>query len=191
MAAVNHPKSRATDFGGNWNSDNWVKQITDAGLPAPAWVDSSGDAIDTWFDPDLTAGETTTFDGLPGSHDSVAALTDSTVWSLHESDRVLTGSYKTAASLIWPGSDSMGIPQKVFMLNERISGTASYDIRVCDIDSELTVCEVTGLGNDSPTRTDMGTLSNVSTGPATWEVQVKKNGGGGGNVKFGSMEVRK
>jgi hypothetical protein len=50
------------------------------------------------------------------------------------------------------------------------------------------IVEATGLTNAALTLTDLGTISNLSTGPAVWQVQALKTGGGN-KAQVGGLTV--
>ena len=70
--AIKYRLSLAADFGGSFDSDNWVAEVgasiaTPIDHVAPG-VSTEGDIIDTWFVSALSPAEEATFLALPASH---------------------------------------------------------------------------------------------------------------------------
>jgi hypothetical protein len=87
--------------------------------------------------------------------------------------------YTKIGTLLWRGSTAMGTPTNIKVVGG-VDGTGGVDYRVQDLTNSTTICEVTGDGSTCPAIIDLGTLSNVTTGEAIWELQINKSSGGGG-----------
>lgn len=92
-----------------------------------------------------------------------------------------TPSYAELGSYIWPGSNKVGFPEKVKFL---VKTTGPVDIRITRESDGAIIAET--LNVDYPVKTihDMGVISNVTTPEGIWNIETRKNGGGGGNAKI-------
>ncbi len=52
------------------------------------------------------------------------------------------------------------------------------DIRVYDVTNSQVICEKIDITSGTPVVIDLGTISNLPTGAAVWEVQLLGTGGG-------------
>ncbi len=73
MPATSYTLSLATDFGGEFDSDGWVSEISASAIATPidheaGGVTVRGDLIETWFADVLTAADDLIFNALPASH---------------------------------------------------------------------------------------------------------------------------
>lgn len=92
------------------------------------------------------------------------------------------GTYEFLASFFFEGTAIAGTPTEATIRFTNKGGITS-DVRIYDVDNALVIAEVTGLSpvTEQIFQTeDMGTLSNLSTDRATWEVQLKNSATGGG-----------
>jgi hypothetical protein len=108
-------------------------------------------------------------------------------WS-DESQPYLKGSnsdYEVKAYINFPGSTAVGTPTAIKSLVWNDSGSGS-SIRIYDRTNSNIIAELTSFSGSSPQLLDLGTLSNVPTGQAVFEVQTKK-GGSAGEVRLASV----
>ena len=92
------------------------------------------------------------------------------------------GTYEFLASFFFEGTAIAGTPTEA-TIRFTSKGGINSDVRIYDVDNALVIAEVTGLSpvTEQIFQTeDMGTLSNLSTDRATWEVQLKNSATGGG-----------
>ncbi len=89
---------------------------------------------------------------------------------------VLTGpsAYDVASVFRFPGTDQEGAPDSFQVIAFRNGASGTYDLRLWDVTNSLTIAEKTGNSETTSTMIDIGTLSNLPTGPAIFEVQGKK-----------------
>lgn len=92
-----------------------------------------------------------------------------------------SASYLKHGSIIFLGTTKEGSPTKIQVNAYRVGGT-SYGIRIRDITNGLTIAEVTGLTNTVEGIQDLGTISNLPTGQARWELQLIRVGSPVGNI---------
>ena len=87
-----------------------------------------------------------------------------------------TITYSTIAEIYWGGSAEFGTIDDITAIIGSNNATQTAEVRVFDRTNGLVIAEVSyaSLTRDI---VDMGTISNVSTGPAIYEVQIKKTGG--------------
>jgi hypothetical protein len=88
-------------------------------------------------------------------------------------------SWTPMGSFIFDGTTLKGTPQKIEVIanNQAVTQT---DIRVYDVTNSNVICTYTGLTTGSQTIVDLGTLSNLPTGSAIFEVQLQTVGAGSG-----------
>jgi hypothetical protein len=93
--------------------------------------------------------------------------------------KVVTGdtTYFTAHIFEFQGTDLVGSPYQAVIVGGIVDST-TQDIRIYDFTNAKVICEVTGISTSFPSMVDLGTLSNLSTGPAIWEIQMKRPSGG-------------
>lgn len=80
--------------------------------------------------------------------------------------------YVTAGSIIYEGSNDVGVPDDIKVISNR-NGGSTYDVRVFDITNSLTIAQTTGQTNLTPQIVSLGSISNVPTAQAIWEFQVR------------------
>lgn len=86
-------------------------------------------------------------------------------------------SYTVAARFVFCGTDSMGVPASAKTIVWRNTGSNLCGARLYDLTNSLVIAEITDVDEADPTLRDMGTLSNVPTGEAMLELQIKGNTG--------------
>jgi hypothetical protein len=92
--------------------------------------------------------------------------------------RTASASYETIGHIAWPGTTAAAAVRSVKALIA-LSGGTSMNIRIFDATNATTICIITGHTTVGFTVQDMGTVSNVTTTSADWEVQQLATGGGG------------
>jgi hypothetical protein len=97
-------------------------------------------------------------------------LLDITLQSLTSS-----ASYTSFAQLIFRGTATLGNPTAIKLV-AWVSANA-YDVRVVDITNALTIAEKIGSTNTASAIINLGTLSNLSSGEAIWDLQARVTGG--------------
>lgn len=95
-----------------------------------------------------------------------------------------TTSYAAVVQIKFPGTDNLSVdPVNAEVIGSAASNGSTSDYRIQDITNALTIAEVTGAGtNVAPAVIDLGTVSNLPTGPAIFELQHAKNTGGAARV---------
>ncbi len=101
-------------------------------------------------------------------------------WAAGTSNGVDTtnGAYTVVATFIFAGTTSIGSPTSIKAICET-DATTSADIRIQDVTNVQTIAELTGWTDASPAIKDLGTISNLPSGEAIWEVQIFRTGTGG------------
>lgn len=85
-------------------------------------------------------------------------------------------SYKTVTIFDFPGTDAGANPNKVIAAVSSKSGDGTVGIRIVDITNAQVIAEVAELSvlEDEPASYNIGSVSNLPTGPAIFEIQIKK-----------------
>jgi hypothetical protein len=85
-----------------------------------------------------------------------------------------TTNYIAVARMVFRGTSVMGTPSAIKALyGIRPAGDDAY-LRIYDVTNGLVICEAFTTNDDLITMKDLGTLSNLSTAEAIWEIQLKK-----------------
>jgi len=87
-------------------------------------------------------------------------------------------SYAIVSELIFAGTTMLGTPTEIKAILE-MTGATNMDIRIFDVTNALVIVEKLGNVVPIPTIVDLGALSNLPTGEAIWEVQLRRTGGTG------------
>jgi len=135
--------------------------------------DASGNMIFT----DPTAGGPWTLEQL--LKDTRASILSYSFFSSSGTPYLETSnsSYQAGAEIIWEGTDNVGPISSITLLAGSASTTKQASFRILDLDSGLIIAEVSTISLDREL-ISMGTISNVSTTPARWEVQLRKDDNG-------------
>lgn len=94
----------------------------------------------------------------------------------------VSATYVQAGVFRFGGTTTLGTPTKIKAVGWKDAATTSWDVQVLDITNSLTIVTKTGNTGNSPEIVDLGTLSNLPTAEAMFEVQIKRTGGTGGNM---------
>lgn len=87
--------------------------------------------------------------------------------------------YTSVISFVYGGSDDWGTLNKILLLTAQTgSSPKTHDLRVYDATNGLVVAEKIGSTHQVQTVVDLGTVSNVPTAQASFEIQVRRTGGG-------------
>lgn len=90
---------------------------------------------------------------------------------------ITTSGYGVMSRFKFAGTDALGeIPSAIKLVTSHTSTTANY--RIYDLTNALVICELIGTTNALPEIVDLGTLSNLPTGEAIWELQAAETGPG-------------
>ena len=82
--------------------------------------------------------------------------------------------YTTIGYLVFRGTDIVGIPTNIkVMASLKEVATTDVDVRIYDSTNANVICEVTGITDLIPTLYDLGTLSNLPTVEAVFEIRAK------------------
>lgn len=83
--------------------------------------------------------------------------------------------YTLISQFIFLGTTKLGTPTKIKSITWR-NGGDTVDIRIYDVTNSQIICEKTGIVDLVATVHDLGTLSNLPSGEAIFEIQHKANG---------------
>jgi len=81
--------------------------------------------------------------------------------------------YTVLTSLIFKGTTILGSPTKIKAIIHVKTAAKPGDVRIYDLTNANAICEVTGISSLVPIVVDLGTLSNLPSGEAMFEVQAK------------------
>jgi hypothetical protein len=100
--------------------------------------------------------------------------------------------YERVAAFPFPGTAIIPSLSKINALVRRNGAATSVSIRIYDATNALVIAEATGITTlDETAITDLGTISNLPAGEATFEIQLLRVGGPGGARAFcAGLEIR-
>ncbi len=99
-------------------------------------------------------------------------------------------SYVSAGIFVFQGTTALGTPTNIKAIGSKDASPTAWDVRIFDLTNTLEIAELTGSSSTTPELVDLGTLSNLPTGIAMFEVQLKRTGGTGGSmVNVNSVSV--
>ena len=81
--------------------------------------------------------------------------------------------YVVVGNINWRGSDIVSSPTNIEVIARADLDTCS--VRIYDVTNALIIAEKTAIPTGSTAIYDLGILSNISTGSAIWEVQIKSD----------------
>jgi len=100
-----------------------------------------------------------------------------------------TAAYVTLAYVIFPGTAYLNAsPTAISVGTQQSGGSGSHDVRVYDLTNAAEIGEYTGYTNTTWTPNALGTLANLSSGEAMWDISGKVSGGTKGRLS--AMVIR-
>ena len=99
--------------------------------------------------------------------------------------------YTVMDTLVWPGSTKVGVPTSI-TANMHVKDVGDIgDFRLYDATNGLTIAELFNIVSDDPTDLiDLGSIANVSTGEALWEIQgLESTGAKGAEFDLQGMTI--
>jgi len=102
-----------------------------------------------------------------------------------------TVGYVEKANMIYAGSSTVGpiVSIKATIWKNSASGSTGQ-IKIIDKSNGNTICELTGITNlDDAVVLDLGALTNIPTGPTTFEIQMGRSTGGNRRIECSSIEI--
>jgi hypothetical protein len=100
-----------------------------------------------------------------------------------------SGTYVVVGTFVWAGSDMIGVPTKIQALAGCLDAAMTMSARMYDRTNAATIAEVTGFNDLYPTIKDLGTISNVTTTQAVWELQIRRDSGTGAAKKASGSSI--
>lgn len=95
----------------------------------------------------------------------------------HQTDNNTT-SYVTTTRFLFPGTDVVGTPTVMKAIIWKDAGATSVDIRIYDLTNAQVITTKSGT-SDTPVMELLTAPSNLPTGQAIFEIQIKRTGGAG------------
>lgn len=96
--------------------------------------------------------------------------------------RALAAGYVSQATILFRGTDVLGIPASIKVAKQASVSSPTHSIKIYDVTNSLAIAELTAQSSTTLDIVDMGTLSNLPTGLALFEIQVKRDSGGSTNL---------
>ena len=100
-------------------------------------------------------------------------------------------SYAIVSSIVYAGSANSFSPSEILVILNNANTSGRVAARIFDVTNGLQICEITNI-NPGTVKTiyNMGTLSNIPSAAAIWEVQLKRDSGTGA-VEIYGLTLRK
>lgn len=100
--------------------------------------------------------------------------------------------YLTHSVFIFGGTANRGTPTKITVLGNNAGSGKFADVRIRDVTNNQTIAEGLSLvdyNGGVPDIHNMGTISNLSSGAAKWEFQVRKSATNGNKAEIYSLHI--
>ena len=160
------------------------KEIEDAGLGQPLrnppLVTQTGGAVQckVTFNDALSGGDKTTLDGLIAVHDPANDVAPIEIDVQHNWQYIdhKKSTWGVVGSFLFAGTDALGIPASIRV----IAGVTTADevgVRIYDLTNNNVIAEVRNQTGSYPSIINLGTISNLPTGAAVFELQVIRDAG--------------
>jgi len=188
MSEYTYTKSIATDFGGNFRSDNLVSEINAQSFtPNLLRVDRTGDVVNMVFDASLSGGEETILNNtvIPNHSAVVPVFYKGTINNVLRNNQINSSTYKRVSSFIYEGSNTIYTISKILSVGYMDSGVTSYSILIEDITHNNVISENT-FTNTTEQILALTPINNIPTTQSKIEISVKKIGGN--NSKYANVE---
>jgi hypothetical protein len=121
-----------------------------------------------------------------GNDISVSFATDSSGYV----SRNLAASYEIAATVYFRGTTVLGTPASIAVIKNAASASPAHSIRIYNVTNAQIIAELTGRTATGLVILNMGTLSNLPTGQAVFEIQVKRDAAGSVNFALHGVVIR-
>ena len=186
MSTYNY--SISTEFGGATGlnmSQLHDAIVAEAGItPTLDGLNSTGDSLDIVFTSALSGGEQTTLDSLVASHVPDNSPPRLNFYSFDpKKESINSTSYSKFGTFKYDGSDVIGAINYIDVVAYKGDSATSYSVRIYDRTNDRVVAEATDLTNTIEEIQSLGTVSNIPTQKAVFEVQAKRVGGNGNGRK--------
>jgi hypothetical protein len=190
MAVTKYTFSIASDTAsGVFSSDLFMQQMAGSSITGTfSHVDTVGDVMDVWFSDALSTEDEGVLDSIIAAHDGTGYVPPNQ--TRRSDDFIFTGSdtqpyqrirktqWQLAARVRFRGSDDMGAPLAVKAVMWVSAGAEAW-ARIFDVTNDAVICEGGSTTSEVAEVVDLGTVQNVPTGEAVWELQVKRSGSEG------------
>lgn len=133
--------------------------------------DAAGDTATIYFDGTLTGGEKTTLDGIIAAHDP--SMTGEQISNISVSATEITNNnYVAVITFNFAGTDNIKNVSNFKVISYMDNGGTNYSLKLIDLTNNNTIC-TTSCSNLIDDVCDMGTVSNLPTSEAIFELQAK------------------
>lgn len=139
---------------------------------------SADDTTEGYLEDKVTEGPGVKLTTLnPGGNESLKVSSGKVVclaWGggINYSVWTFATSWTTFARLLFPGTSHMqAAVEAIKFIGWTNNGSQPVSFRIYDLSNDQVICEKTGVANEDPTILDFGSVSNVPSGPAMWEIQ--------------------
>ncbi len=109
--------------------------------------------------------------------------------SYNRNTKTTSGTYEILAFFGFDGTTELGVPTKILAVAQ-MTGATDYSIRVFDETNSLVIAELTGQTNTVPSIVNLGSLTNLPTGPAVFSIQMLRTGTGSQSAGINAMSIK-
>lgn len=166
--------SLSDDFGGNLLASQLHQVIMDDGgiTPNIITVSTKGDIVKIQFDASLSGPEITTLNGIVSAHTPTTPSKEM-IFNITPIESYIDSTFWVTVASFLHNKESSVTSMNVISFME-VGGT-SYDVRVVDITNNAVIASQ-NLANTDELNNSLGTISNLPSDNAIFELQVKING---------------
>ncbi len=168
-----YTKSLSSDFGGNLQTTQLQKEINSDGAISHTCIAvlSRGTDVQLIFDTALDGAEQTALNAVVAAHTPATAVGANTAVIAIEENDVSNINYQVLRSFEFAGESFSDVTHFKVVAQMGAGGT-SYDIRIYDITNNYEICK-NNFTNETMSVCDLGSLSNIPSGSAIFEIQCR------------------
>lgn len=176
--STTYTKSISGDLGGSVRTDQLHDEIDESIISVELeGITTNGDVVDIVFVSALSGVEQTTLDTILSNHAPDFSKPRKNFFIITPKQKLKGKSYVLAASFNYPGSSEIGTIDYIDMVAYNDKQVTSFDARVVDTSSGLTIAERTVMASNVYQKFDLGVISDVPEFSSLLELHIRKNGG--------------
>lgn len=143
------------------------------------WIDTTGDKVHQCVDSTVDSAVWKELSAGGGKNDVVVAYAEGANPYIPKN---LGASYDAQATVFFRGTTDLGTPSEIKVIRQASTGSPAHSIKIRDLTNSSDIAEKTGLTSTTLDILDMGTLSNLPTGGAVFQICVKRDDSGSASI---------
>ena len=178
MTEVTINKHLTNDFNSGVNTTQLMKEINDSSIgPECIVVLNLGLNVSIKFATSLSAEETTTLNNIVSSHTPTSVEVSEKIYTITpKQKKIYWDNYALISRFDYAGSSSDKI-KCIRVISYIDDDITSASLKIINMGDMTTIAEKTDITNTEPIAVNIGTISNLPSGPAIFEIYAKKIGG--------------